>query len=367
VDVLVVTVVHDPEDARIRYRQIAALRSAGHRVTLAAPFTEYRRAIPHDIDSIDIPKSTGYRRLGAVRASRELIRRRGREFDVVLMHDPELVLATIGVSVPGLVWDVHEDTAAAIRMKSWLPRAARPPATMLIRFIERSAERRMPLILAEEAYADRFRDPHPVVRNSVVPPETYDVDVADRVIYLGRLTKARGALELIELGRRLAPDIVVHVIGNADPECTDALRAAHEQGSVRWHGFVPNDAALELLPGALAGLSLLHQQPNYAHSRPTKIIEYMAHGVPVVTTPNPMSAEVVNRHHSGVVVPFGDVDAAEAAVRDLRANPALRRAMVDAGRSAVIDHYSWEADADLFVRTLEKIAENAGDTSTEVH
>lgn len=358
-DVLVLTVVHDPEDARIRHRQIVALREAGHRVTLAAPFTEYGRPIPDDIASIDIPRSQGSHRLSALRGARQLLKRRGREFDVVLLHDPELVIASAGLSIPGLVWDVHEDTAAAIRMKPWLPRGTRFAASVFMRRLERSAERRMPLILAEETYNERFTREHPVVRNSVEAPSTPIAGpTGNHVVYLGRLTRARGALDLIALARRLSPDIEVRLIGHADPDCLAQVRAAHEAGEIRWYGFVPNNEALAALPGSLAGLSLLHEQPNYAHSRPTKIVEYMAHGLPVITTPNPASADLVTRHECGIVVPFDDLDAAEAAIRALHTDPALHQRLAEAGRAAVDEHYSWRTDAELFVRTLEKLAES---------
>lgn len=358
-NVLVVTVVHDPQDARIRHRQIRALMDAGHHITFAAPFSAYERPRDDDLRTVDLPRAQGLNRLAAARAVRRLLKRRGREFDVVLLHDPELVLTTAGLSVPGLVWDVHEDTAAALQMKAWLPRPARPAAVMLIRAIERMAERRMPLILAEESYAERFTRPHPIVRNSVVVPERIPEPIGardDRVIYIGRLTRARGALEMIELGRRLAPGVAVHLVGPADRDCADAVEDAHHAGIVHWHGFVPNDAALAMLPSALAGLSLLHDQPNYAHSLPTKIVEYMAHGVPVITTPNPSSAEIVRRHHCGSTVPFGDVDAAAEAIRALAADPAEQRRLATAGRTAAIEYYSWRTDAGVFVETLEKIA-----------
>ena len=64
---------------------------------------------------------------------------------------------------------------------------------------------------------------------------------------------------------------------------------------MEWFDFMPNAQALAMLPGALAGLALLHDQPNYAHSLPTKLVEYLAHGVPVVTTPNRTAVELVQR------------------------------------------------------------------------
>ena len=77
-----------------------------------------------------------------------------------------------------------------------------------------------------------------------------------------------------------------------------------------------------MLDGALAGLSLLHDEPNFRHSMPTKVVEYMARGVPVVTTPLPAAAELARGHECGFVVPFGDPVAAAAAVlpRSCRSN-----------------------------------------------
>ena len=76
--------------------------------------------------------------------------------------------------------------------------------------------------------------------------------------------------------------------------------------------------------GALAGLSLLHDVPNYRQSLPTKVIEYMARGLPVITTPLPMAASIVGRAECGLVVPFGDVEAAAQAVLRLRDDPERR-------------------------------------------
>lgn len=51
--VLVVTIVHDPEDARIRRRQIGALLEAGARVTYAAPYRAYGREPRDGVRALD--------------------------------------------------------------------------------------------------------------------------------------------------------------------------------------------------------------------------------------------------------------------------------------------------------------------------
>ena len=103
------------------------------------------------------------------------------------------------------------------------------------------------------------------------------------------------------------------------------MRQAHERGWVRYHGFVPNREALGLLRGALAGLALLHDEPNYATSRPTKVMEYMAFGVPVVTTLNAASAELVRHYNSGVVVPFDDPASFNATVERFLRTPFVKK------------------------------------------
>jgi glycosyltransferase involved in cell wall biosynthesis len=103
----------------------------------------------------------------------------------------------------------------------------------------------------------------------------------------------------------------------------------------------------------MAGLSLLHDEPNYRHSRPTKVIEYMAHGVPVVTTPTPPSRDLVEGAGCGYVVAFGDASAAASAIRALMADPVERQAMADRGREAALRDHDWRRDGADFVRTLE--------------
>ena len=117
----------------------------------------------------------------------------------------------------------------------------------------------------------------------------------------------RGTAEMIELARLLRPHgITVELIGPADARARAQIEPAQAAGLLRWHGFVPNDQAMPMLDGALAGLSLLHDEPNFRHSLPTKVVEYMARGVPVVTTPLPAAAELARGHECGFVVPFGD-------------------------------------------------------------
>jgi glycosyltransferase involved in cell wall biosynthesis len=353
---LVVTVVHHPHDARIAHRQIPALLDAGHAVTYAAPFTAFGAAPPEGTNPIDLPRSMGRERLAAARAARAMLSAHGPLHDVVVLHDPELLAATIGVGLPAVVWDVHEDTAAAVTLKPWLPEPLRRPTAAAIGGLERWAERHVHLLLAEESYAQRFTQPHPVVPNTTLVPAEVSAPGDDRAVYLGAVTAARGIDELIALGGLLRPDVSVELIGAPHPSIAERVTTAHAAGLVTAHGFVPSDRALPMLDGALVGLSLLHDEPNYRHSRPTKIIEYMAHGIPVITTPLPEARRLVESAGCGFVVDFGDVRGAADAVLALRADPDLRQRLGRAGHRTARDRFDWSAAAPRFVAALEAAA-----------
>jgi glycosyltransferase involved in cell wall biosynthesis len=353
--VFVATVVHHPEDARILHRQIRALLDAGHEVTYMAPFRASNVAPWPEITPVDVPRAVGRRRLQALRTARRIIKARAKDADLLLLHDPELLLAVPRRMRSRTVWDVHEDTAAALGAKGWLPMPLRAPLRFAVRRLERRAERRLKLLLAEEGYRTRFRREHPIVLNTTnVPEATPPPPGDDRVVYVGQLSMARGAADLIALAGLLhAEGVTLELVGAADAEVRPILREAQQSGMLRWYGFVPNDRALRMAEGAIAGLALLHDSPNYRHSMPTKVIEYMAHGLPVITTPNPIAAEIVTEGSCGLVVPFEDPEATAAAVRRLRDDPALRLDMGKRGHEFARARFHWPDQARLFIAQLE--------------
>lgn len=355
--VCVGTIVHHPEDARIMHRQIRALLDAGHEVTYVAPFTHCNVTPTPEIRAIDVPRAVGLRRGHALSAARAALRRGAADADLLLVHDVELLFA-LPRRRPTTVWDVHEDIAGALETKPYLPESVRRSLPRVIKAIERRADRRLRLILAEAAYRDRFAGNHPVVPNTTYVPATPPPPPgADRLVYVGHLSEARGAAEMIELARRVRPHgIRLDLIGAADARVRPMLRDAQREGLLDWFGYVPNEHALRMAQGALAGLSLLHDVPNYRQSLPTKVIEYMARGLPVITTPLPMAASIVGRAECGLIVPFGDVEAAAQAVLRLRDDPERRAVMGARGYAEARGHYHWPDHAPEFVARLEEWA-----------
>jgi glycosyltransferase involved in cell wall biosynthesis len=371
VHVVVCTVVHHPADARIFYREIQALLDAGHDVTYIAPHGESAAPVRTEnqgqsqgqgdservrgnLRLVTIPRASGRRRMGALRAARAAMAGQVAGADLLLVHDPELLLVLPPKDKrPPTVWDVHEDTAAALTTKAWLPEWLRPVAAGGVSNAEHLAERRLHLILAEHGYNDRFSGTHPVVPNTTYVPETAAPPSGPRrVVYVGHISPDRGSAEMTELGRLLKPHgIKVDLIGAADAAAKAHIEAAGD--AVTWRGFVPNADALRLVDGALAGLSLLQDEANFRHSMPTKVAEYMARGVPVISTPLPLAVQLVEAAQGGFVVPFNDPGAAAEAILKLDANPDLRATMGASAHDYALANLAWPPHAAAFVSRLE--------------
>ena len=271
-------------------------------------------------------------------------------------------MAGAGLGLRHLVWDVHEDLSAAMQVKQWVPTYLRPVLAATWRLLDRQVERSHELLLAESDYQRRFRRNHRVVANAViVPPKTVPPGT-NRVVYLGTVTEARGCSLMIDVARSLrqlpGPPVQVEVIGDApERRCADALRRADRDGTLSWQGFVPGPTALFRLSGALAGLSLLDDLPNFRGSLPTKVVEYAAVGVPVITTPLPIAVRIVREANCGVVVPWCDPQAVVDAIVTLRDDPARAALLGRNGHLMALEQYDWQRLSRKFVEHMDLLAE----------
>lgn len=270
-----------------------------------------------------------------------------RKYDVASLHDPELlplglVAARLGRTV---VFDVHENIPDQLRTKHWIPRPLRRPVAGFVAWLLRVAERHMPITLAEAGYESLFRRDHPVFANYLVgnPPAPRAPDAETGIVYLGDVTQARG-LEVAVTAAGRAGIEVFSIMGRCTPDFrTRLLAIAGETGvNLHFHGFVTPDRALEIASGALLGLSPLLDLPNYRHSLPTKVLEYLAVGVPTVASDLPGTRAVLEGRPGAVLVPAGDVSAWTEALRRAVGDEGLRE-QARAGVDDILESYVWPA------------------------
>jgi len=98
--------------------------------------------------------------------------------------------------------------------------------------------------------------------------------------------------------------------------------------------------------------------PSFADTLPLVVLEAMASGVPVVATRvGGIPFEVTP--DTGVLIEAGDYRGLAAQLDRLCADPALRRAMGNAGRNRVHDQFSWDASAEKAIGIYRSVAQQA--------
>ena len=112
-------------------------------------------------------------------------------------------------------------------------------------------------------------------------------------------------------------------------------------------------------PGAWAGLLLLDQTPAFRGAMPSKLHEYLACGLPVVATPLPRVAALLEETGAGVVV--DDAEAAGAVLRSWAADPQRRAEVARAARDAAKGS---AAAPDAFVSVCRELV---GGAAPEAH
>lgn len=163
---------------------------------------------------------------------------------------------------------------------------------------------------------------------------------APRMLFLGRVGHRKGIADLLEAlaqpdSRALPWQLTV--AGDGDVE--EYERKARDLGladRVRFTGWLgPDQVAAELNEADIFVL------PSHAEGLPLAVLEAMAYGLAVVTTPVGAIPEVIEDGETGLLAPPGDPDALSAALRRVLSSPELRETLARRART------QWERDHDI--------------------
>ena len=324
------TSVHRPRDVRIFHKEVRALSQAGAQASVVGLEQPVRRS-------------------GRVAAGWSLARRaRALDADAYHVHDPELLPQALWLQrVTGrpVIYDAHEYLGETVRTKRWIPGPLRRPVAAIAAGAERSAGRRLAgVVTANEDLAARFATAgcHAVsVANSPFASEfaTAGDPEGAVVLYVGGLGPLRGLPLMLEA----FPQVGV-------PGARLLLAGPGEVGDlppgVEYLGVVDHTEVPGLLARASVAWIPLRRHGNYDRAVPTKLVEAMAMGRPVVASDLPRMAAIVRAAGCGIVVPDDDPGAHAAAIRRLLDDPDLAREMGAAGRRAFLAGLTFEREAD---------------------
>jgi glycosyltransferase involved in cell wall biosynthesis len=228
------------------------------------------------------------------------------------------------------LWLVHAVRAALSRFAIY--RLVLPGARHI--FVQSDA---MAAWLAAKGFARERMTPVPMGvdasvfdRARIAPSQDPRLDGRRVVVYLGRVARSRKSGFLLDLAhwlRAAEPAVLLVIAGDAPSEDEMAwMRAEIERRGLAGHvlltGWLPQERALGYAVRAEVGLSPIPRGALFDVSSPTKLVEYLALGLPSVANDIPDQRLVIDDSGAGLCAPMEAAPFGHAVLRLLR-EPAL--------------------------------------------
>jgi glycosyltransferase involved in cell wall biosynthesis len=179
-----------------------------------------------------------------------------------------------------------------------------------------------------------------------------------RLLYAGTIGLAQGLDTLVEASRLAGPEVVATTIAGDGALAGElrALVAERRVENVALLGAVAPAQVPGLYAAADAAAVLLRDLPLLRGALPTKLLEALAAGRPVVLAAHGEAAALVREAGAGLVVAPGDPLALAGALTCLHGDPALRRSLGDAGQRFARERFGVEPAVVEWSRALADVA-----------
>lgn len=186
------------------------------------------------------------------------------------------------------------------------------------------------------------------------------VDRPLRVTYMGTLIRSKGFMDLLHVAVRLRQDgapvrITLAGAWNSDAEREEALELMNDLGVgevVEFPGVVTGEAKRRLLAETDIFVLPTRYPPE---GQPYSILEAMAAGAAVISTPRGAIPDMIIDGETGVLVPEGDLMALTAAIEALLRGGDERDRLGRNARQRFLQRFTEDASVGTLVETMNRV------------
>ena len=151
------------------------------------------------------------------------------------------------------------------------------------------------------------------------------------------------------------------LVGTIEPgDLLHQLKAMPGWKATEYVGPLGRSGVSELTRNAMAGLVVLHPEPNYVTSHPVKLFEYMCAGIPVIASDFPPFRRIIEQARCGIIVDSLSPQKIAEAIEFLATHPEEARAMGARGRLAVNSRYNWQHEEQVLLGMYNRMCHDAG-------
>jgi glycosyltransferase involved in cell wall biosynthesis len=181
------------------------------------------------------------------------------------------------------------------------------------------------------------------------------------VCYVGTMGMAHGLDTLIEAASRLervAPEVLFLLVGEgSDKQRIRSIAESRGLSNIRFVDQQPREKIPAYICASDACLVLLKKTALFKTVIPTKMLEFLACARPVILGVDGQARQIVEAAQAGVFVePENAADLVEAITR-LAGDAGLRDTMGRNGRRHILNHFSRQQSAKLYIEVIKAVLE----------
>ena len=196
------------------------------------------------------------------------------------------------------------------------------------------------------------RDPGDVVRR--------ELGLGDRYVaaYFGTHGMAHRLETILEAAERLRANDAIRFVLAGDGAAREAIEAGVKKrrlANVLVLGQQPRERMAALWAASDAALVLLRRSPTFEHVLPSKLIEAMSLGKPVILGVEGEARALLEAAGAGIAIPPEDSEALAAAVVRLADEPGLTERCGAAGRAYAAQHFDRRVLAGRMAQAIEEV------------
>ncbi|MGB7480507.1 MAG: glycosyltransferase [Burkholderiaceae bacterium] len=360
--IAIVTSIHPDFDARI-WKHATSLARSGYNIHLICPWAVDEGAVIEGVSFHPFARVIERRKrffLVPIRVWGKL-KPLMETIDIVHFHDIDLLpWMALLCTKKHVVYDVHENYPEEMLIKEWIPVLLRKPLSRIVSI----GQRFLASIIRNVVLVVDSQDPdfdHPRINKvhiwnyaSVKLLESVADDYMERqecIIFTGTHYVANGSLLLMEIMERLhklRPALKLMITdGMFSQEVSRELMLEEVtkrglQDAVIFVPRVNSQEIMTVLNRATVAIVPVLRVPKAIRGVPNKLFEYMAAGLPVVSSDLPYQEKIIKNSQAGYLARPEDPDSFVVAIQKLLDDKDLALDMGKNGQKIFQHRYSWE-------------------------
>ena len=346
--VCIITPTRNAFTARVFYTEAKTL-AKHYDVSIIAQNSKDETRDKIKVLSLKKPKNRFFRFFFSTSKAFNLARK--EKADVYHIHDPEIIplaLLLKLVTRAKIIYDAHENYERKILNRGWIPKLLRKPVSFIFSLFERFSSRFFDYIfVADNLGFEKFKRINKNVEFIGNFPLLLKVNTIRRrgtkikCVYAGTLSRDRGLYKMVEAMKHVKSNVELWIVGKFENWKDKEIIKNNKK--ITYLGEKPWPEVFDVLAECDIGLNLLQPVPAYIDSaeNTTKIFEYMATELPVISSNFPGLRKIIEKNKAGICVAPENIKEIAKAIIYLAENKNLRGKMGKNGKKLVLKKYNW--------------------------